>query len=514
MTTDFEEKAEKLNDTTKATILSELSEPANKAPIHNTKKNEAEDGERLQEVLDEVLTEQIILSEAETGGAIVSVAIVVDGEMVVVSNQPEQPIINSASMAKTFWVAAALDQTDVETVAPYATAIFTHSDNVATGRVIDLVGADNENNIDAINAWTSSHGLEQTNLNRWRAGTEEGGSASDFSDDKFNQTTAADAALFLDQLSSGELLDAEKTQQLREWMLLSPDNSADGYHWGAPIPELLPAEYAEMTAHKAGWIPDSGVLNDFGYVPLPDGREMSIAFTTVGGESYQGQADWISETTCQVWAELDDNGYQCGPDSNVAAPIPTPEINLDGLPTAKETTTTTTPAKPKPHPLLEQKISPTTTTPKSKLVAPKPAAPVAPNIQVQPSQPAPYTPLTQLDPIIQAPVFESAPIINPVVEEPQVFFFNPNIPIEPVETIEIFNYGFPTDFEQIVNPGFDGFNFNIPEQNEVFQPGPVIPHPHLDPRLLNPDPVTPHPHLDPNLLRPTVTTPVEQTFFW
>src|SRR5262249_34319644 len=49
--------------------------------------------------------------------------------------------LNSASSAKAFIVAAALYDTSVAAVMPYAQPIFANSDNSATGRVIDLLAS-------------------------------------------------------------------------------------------------------------------------------------------------------------------------------------------------------------------------------------------------------------------------------------------------------------------------------------------------------------------------------------
>jgi len=386
------EKAD-LKSTTPATVL-----PSNISTASDT-----EPTNQLRDTLEDTLTIQMEKAEEQTGGAVVAVAIVIDGELVVVGNTEEIPIINSASMAKTYWVAAALDQTDVATVEQFAVPIFTSSDNLAAGQVINLVSTPEGTHVDAVNEWTNSIGLEHTRLNNWRLGTDDGGLSSDATLESFNQTTVTDAVNFLDSLNSGNLFDdQEKTDQLLEWMTLSPDS---GQPLAAPIPELLPQEVASQTAHKAGWLPNSGVLNDFAIIPLPDGQQMSIAFTTDDGNNYAGQSQWISETTCAVYTDLAATDHSCSGQDNSIIPIQ-PE-----QPTS-------------PEPAVEQEKPAPSTQPDTYYHTPEyyqpPAAPV-------------YSPTIDYpffdQPIFQPPTIQQPPVVQlPPSENQSPVFVNPPPP--------------------------------------------------------------------------------------
>ena len=255
--------------------------------------------EELREALQQTVDSNVTDLTAIDGQAMPSIALRLGD---VSAGYRESASTQSASAAKAYWVAAAVDAVGIEAVEPFVEAIFVHSDNDAAGRVIDLVG------VDGINTYTASIGMEDTFLASWFFGRRR--AASNAGQDGFptnNETTAADALTFLSQLEDGELFDAQETSTMLGWMLLAPDNMSNpqlGY--GGVLTDELDPWVAATSMHKAGWLPPNccrsigNVLITIGIVPLPSSDPLTIAVSTVDGSDYEADRAWISTLVGEI----------------------------------------------------------------------------------------------------------------------------------------------------------------------------------------------------------------------
>lgn len=225
----------------------------------------------------------------------------------------------SASSAKAWWVAAALQGTDVAAVAPHADAIFVDSDNGATARVIDLVGPDRVNDYiwnvvgmraSALTRWNYEGKREATNSPR-RMGTD-------------NYATAGDAVLFLTKLQRGEALDPPRTTALIGWMKRAPRSGMGGW-----LLTRLPPAARAGAAHKAGWL-DPGccsseerynTLNDIGLVTTAAGKTYAVAIFSHAGRDYWGkQAPFVEYASCEIYRAVSGEQLECGRSGDPAPP--------------------------------------------------------------------------------------------------------------------------------------------------------------------------------------------------
>lgn len=207
----------------------------------------------------------------------------------------------SASSAKAWWVAAALDGVGVAPVAPYADPIFIDSDNGATGDVIDLVGPDAVN----VYLWdVAGMGRETTALTQWNYEKTREASNSPRNMGSDNYTTADDAVIFLAGLQAGAVLDAEPTAALLDWMTRSPRSGTGGW-----LLARLPADAQAGARHKGGWLPpgccssDSyyNTLNEVGLIDTPRGT-YAVAILTHAGEDWYGrQAPYVELASCEIY---------------------------------------------------------------------------------------------------------------------------------------------------------------------------------------------------------------------
>lgn len=223
-------------------------------------------------------------------------------------------VVNSASLAKVYWTVAAMDAADPDRFAEIdaiANDVLAESDNEAAGAMIDFVG------VDAINFFTRGHGLASTYLASWPYG--EGRAASDRGTfGSWNVTTAEDAARFADKLLHEELLSAEATAAVLEWMTATADSMESEKVWDGVLPDSLPPDVAATVAHKSGWVPPQccgdnviPTLNEIGVIPLPDGSAFGIALVAIGGghehfDHYTGAAKWMATATCRLWLWFQD----------------------------------------------------------------------------------------------------------------------------------------------------------------------------------------------------------------
>jgi beta-lactamase class A len=214
----------------------------------------------------------------------------------------------SASSAKAWWVAAALDTTSIAAVTPYAPPIFQYSDNSAAGSVIDLVG------VNEMNVWMwdvagmTNSALTQWSYDKTRIATN---SPRALGDD--NYMTSDDAVTFLSRVYRKQIL-ATTADQLLQWMTLSPNSGLGGW-----IPAPLPDAVAQGVMHKAGWLPpgccsdDSyyNTSNDIGIVTV-DGHAYAIAILARRGPDYDAQTAFVEHASCVVYkAFADDDSLVC-----------------------------------------------------------------------------------------------------------------------------------------------------------------------------------------------------------
>jgi beta-lactamase class A len=217
----------------------------------------------------------------------------------------------SASSAKAWWVAAALDGAGVAAVEPFADPIFVNSDNGATGEVIDLIGPDAVN----VYIWDLvGMGRDSTAFTQWNYQATREASNSPRLMGSDNYTTADDAVVFLAGLAGGTVLDGSATSALLDWMRRSPRTDFGGW-----LGTRLPADAQAGAAHKAGWLPPGccsseeryNTLNEVGLVDTPRGTYAIAILTHAGDDWYGRQAPYVELASCEVYkavagaAELD-----------------------------------------------------------------------------------------------------------------------------------------------------------------------------------------------------------------
>lgn len=216
----------------------------------------------------------------------------------------------SASSAKVLWVAAALKSVGLEQVAPYGEPIFRTSDNEASGAVIDLIGPD------AVNDYYRSLGLKGTALTRWNYGRPRKVTNSPRAMGDDNYFTAGDVVDFLARLHRGELLPQRSTEQLLEWMTLTPRAGCGGW-----LGTMLPPAARASLRHKAGWLPPGccsdesryNTLNDVGLVELPGGGRYAVALLAGRGPDWPRQAFFVERASCVLYRTLSgEQGLDCG----------------------------------------------------------------------------------------------------------------------------------------------------------------------------------------------------------
>jgi beta-lactamase class A len=215
----------------------------------------------------------------------------------------------SASSAKAWWVAAALDGVGIAPVEPYAPNIFRYSDNSASGYVIDLVGPD------AVNTWMwNVAGMNDSALTQWSYDKTRIATNSPRAMGSDNYMTSDDAVRFLARVYHKEII-AGESDQLLEWMTLSPNSGLGGW-----IPARLPADVAMTAMHKAGWLPpgccsdDSyyNTSNDIGIIETSQGRAYAIAILARRGSDYAAQQDLMELSSCALFkAFTQDDALAC-----------------------------------------------------------------------------------------------------------------------------------------------------------------------------------------------------------
>ena len=211
----------------------------------------------------------------------------------------DEVLHSSASAAKVFWVAAAMKGAGTEAVAPHADPIFRHSDNMETGAVIDLIGPN------AVNEFLFAAGLKHTALYSWGFGKPRKATNSPKEFGLDNYFTAKDSVDFLTRFDHGELLPPAQTEQLREWMKLSPRQGCGGW-----LLTRLPLKVREQGMHKGGWLPPGccsseelyNTLTEIGLVQVPRGHRYAVAILARRGKDFWGsQAPFVERASCLIY---------------------------------------------------------------------------------------------------------------------------------------------------------------------------------------------------------------------
>jgi beta-lactamase class A len=217
----------------------------------------------LQDVIDRLGDECATLSPGTSCG--LAVRDLVTGEAA--SHRGTVPF-EAASTVKAVWVALALYDVGPAPIEPYADPVFVDSDNVAAGRVIDLLSSpDRINTFMWHDARMPDSGFCRWNTDRVRESplceTDLAGGA--------NYLAADDAVRFLGAVWDRSLIGSASSQQLLDWMLLSPRAGYGGW-----IGTQLPAAARDSIHHKAGWYPPY-TSHEIGIVEIPGGHPYAVA---------------------------------------------------------------------------------------------------------------------------------------------------------------------------------------------------------------------------------------------
>jgi beta-lactamase class A len=213
----------------------------------------------------------------------------------------------SASDPKSWWVGAALDIVGIGPVTPYAGPIFINSDNAATGKVIDLIGAD------AINPWMwNVAGMSMDSaFTTWGARM---ATNSPRAMGANNYATTDDSVTFLRHLYHGDILAGATGQQLMEWMTWSPNSGIGGW-----LMARLPMSVQDTAMHKAGWLPPGccsqpfHVSNELGIIVTPSGNAYAVAIHLRFGSDYWNKQIQFGElASCLIYrAYMQDDTLAC-----------------------------------------------------------------------------------------------------------------------------------------------------------------------------------------------------------
>ncbi len=216
----------------------------------------------------------------------------------------------SASSAKAWWVAAAIDGAGIDAVAPYADPIFRYSDNSASGAVIDLIGPN------AVNTWMwNVAGMTSSALTQWSYDKTRIATNSPRALGGDNYMTSDDAVTFLGRVQRGEILGANGPEFL-DWMTLSPNSGTGGW-----LAARLPPDVQATAMHKAGWLPPGccssdayyNTANEIGIVSTSHGRSYAIAILARRGDDYDdAQVPFVELASCVVYrAFVQDDEIDC-----------------------------------------------------------------------------------------------------------------------------------------------------------------------------------------------------------
>jgi beta-lactamase class A len=220
----------------------------------------------------------------------------------------------SASSAKSWWVAAALFDTKIDAVAPYAHDIFVNSDNIATGHVLDLLSFPERVNTFL---WNDVEAAD-IGFCSWNYGGTRNANNCPGVMGKDNFFTTNEAVRFLSRVWDHSLLGADKSKQLLEWMTLSPRQGYGGW-----LGTQLPSDARKAMHHKAGWRPPNAIpgysnANEVGIVEIPGGHAYAVSFALSGAPSQAAydneELPLLEYLSCGVYhAVAGDSAASCTP---------------------------------------------------------------------------------------------------------------------------------------------------------------------------------------------------------
>jgi beta-lactamase class A len=216
----------------------------------------------------------------------------------------------SASSAKAWWVAAAVDAVGVAPVAPYAPSIFKYSDNSASGSVIDLIGPN------AVNTWMwDVAGMSNSALTQWNYDKSRVATNSPRAMGGDNYMTSDDAVEFLGRVYRKQIIAAE-SQQLLDWLTLSPNTGTGGW-----LLARLPADVQTTGMHKGGWLPPGccsddtyyNTANEIGIVTTRFGRAYAVTILARRGTDFWNrQVPFVELASCVMFrAFVQDDTLDC-----------------------------------------------------------------------------------------------------------------------------------------------------------------------------------------------------------
>ena len=204
----------------------------------------------------------------------------------------------SASSAKALWVAAALYDTSIASVQPFASPIFTTSDNSAAGKVIDLLSSP-----DRVNTFLwNDVAAPDSGFCHWSYDKTREATSCPATANGDNFFTANDTNLFLSALFQRTLLGDAASRALLGWMQLSPRTGYGGW-----LGTQLPSAARATMHHKAGWLPPSSVpgysvSNEIGIVEVPGGHAYAVSILMSGGTDYDGhQLPTMEYASCVLY---------------------------------------------------------------------------------------------------------------------------------------------------------------------------------------------------------------------
>ncbi|HEY5923737.1 MAG TPA: serine hydrolase [Kofleriaceae bacterium] len=217
----------------------------------------------------------------------------------------------SASSAKAWWVAAALDAKGIMPVTPYASSIFRYSDNSASGSVIDLIGPN------AVNTWMwDVAGMTDSALTQWNYDKQRVATNSPRALGSDNYMTSDDAVTFLVRVYRKEILAGATGEQLLQWMTLSPNTGTGGW-----LLARLPASEQMTGMHKGGWLPPGccssdtyyNTANEIGIVTTQFGRAYAVSILARRGTDFWNrQVPFVELASCAMYrAFVQDDTLDC-----------------------------------------------------------------------------------------------------------------------------------------------------------------------------------------------------------
>lgn len=248
----------------------------------------------------------------------------------------------SASAVKAVWVAAALKKVGKGPVDPLAMPIFRDSDNIASGKVVDLVGPN------AMNGYYDEVGMKDSGFISWNYGGAREATNRARALGEHNYVTANDATRFLTRLGDRTLLTEDLQAVLSSWMKASPRSGLGGW-----LGARLPAAAKASMMHKAGWLPPDAQTNELGVIDTAaDGsHRYVVAILARHGRDYDKQGSFVEYASCAIYRAIAKTpSLKCADDETLspAAPGPTAPPKADPVPNDQVAPPPPAPVQPAP----------------------------------------------------------------------------------------------------------------------------------------------------------------------